>query len=107
MTAKPEVLVWPGAESMAALERALREQREVVLMLSTGLHNAFVNTFKRDTTPASEFEVYVQGGAELVRKLENIAGLEPLSTLEQTLRDDAWRVNITSPTPRISFVPST
>lgn len=103
MTNKPEFLVWPGAESMAALERALREQREVVLTLSAGLHNALVSTFTRDTAP--ELELDVEGGAELVDPLRNIAGLEPLSELQKTLRDGSWRVRITSPTPRISLTP--
>jgi len=104
MTSKPEVLVWPGAESMTALKRALREQRGVVLVLSTGLHHTFIRTFKPHAPP-SELKVNIQGGAELIGRLTDIAGLEPLGEVQPTLRKHAWRIHITSPTPRVSFVP--
>lgn len=89
---------------MAALKRALREEREVVLVLSTGLHHAFISTFRPDAPP-SELDVNVTGGAELIGRLTDMAGLEPLGELQQTLRERSWRINITSPTPRISFTP--
>lgn len=101
MVSKPEVLVWPGAESMAALRRALQEGRDVELVLSAGLHNAFFSRFEADAPLDSEVQVDVQGGADLIARLKGIAGLEPLAELEQTLRDGGWRVAIVSPTPRI------
>jgi hypothetical protein len=106
MTTKPEVLLWPGAESMAKLERALQERRAVELVLSAGLHNAFFNRFKADAPPDPEVRIDVQGGAELLGQLAGIAGLEPLGQLEQVLRDGGWRVAITSPTPQILLSPS-
>ncbi len=105
MASKPEVLMWPGAESMPALKRALQDRREVELVLSAGLHNAFFSRFEADA-PLESLKVDVQGGADLIGQLKDIAGLEPLGELEQALREGGWRVTITSPTPRILFSPS-
>jgi hypothetical protein len=106
MTCKREVLIWPGAESMQALKRGLQEGREIEIVLSAGLHNAFFNRFEPDAPPDAEVQVDVQGGADLIAQLKSIAGLEPLAELEQTLRDGGWRVAITSPTPRIVLSPA-
>lgn len=105
MACKPEVLIWPGAESMVALKRALQEGCDVELVLSAGLHNAFFNRFEANAPLDSEVQVDVQGGADLIAQLKDIAGLEPLAELEQTLRDGGWRVAIISPTPRIMLSP--
>ncbi len=105
MTLKPEVLLWPGAESMVKLERALQEGRAVELVLSASLHNALFNRFEADGSLNSEIKVDVQGGAELLGQLAAIAGLEPLGQLEQVLRDGGWRVAISSPTPQILLLP--
>jgi hypothetical protein len=105
MISKPEILIWPGAESLSKIKRALRERREVELTLSAGLHNAFFNRFEADAPPESALQVDVQGGPELIGQLKDIAGLEPIAELEQTLRDGGWRVTITSPIPRILLSP--
>jgi hypothetical protein len=105
MVPKPEVLVWPGAESLSNLKRALMEKRETELVLSAGLHNALFNHFGASAPAESEVQVRVQGGAELIGQLKDIAGLEPLAKLEQAFRDGGWCVTITSPTPRIMLSP--
>lgn len=105
MVAKPEVLIWPGAESMSNLKRALQESREIEVVLSAGLHNAFFNRFGASTPAESELQVGVQGSADLIAQLRDIAGLESLAELEGTLRDGGWRVTITSPVPRIVLSP--
>jgi hypothetical protein len=105
MTSKLEVLVWPGAESMSKLKRALQEKRQIELVLSAGLHNAFFIRFGANAPPESAGQVDVQGGPELISQIKGIAGLEPLGDLEQPLRAGSWRVTITSPTPRIMLSP--
>lgn len=105
MESKPEVLMWPGADSMSKLKQALKEGRAVELLLSAGLHNAFFSRFEADAPPDSEIQVDVQGGVALIDQLKDIAGLEPLGEVEQTLREGEWKVTITSPTPRIAFTP--
>jgi hypothetical protein len=102
---KQEILVWPGAESMSNLKRALKEEREIELVLSAGLHNVFFSRFGASTLSEFETQVGVQGGAELIGQLKDIAGLEPLAELEGTLREGQWRVTITSPIPRIMLSP--
>jgi hypothetical protein len=105
MASKPMVLIWPGAESMPALKQALRERRAVELVLSAGMHNALLRRFEVNAPSESALEVNVQGSADLIGRLKSIAGLEPLSELEQTLREAGWRVAINSPTPRITLLP--
>jgi hypothetical protein len=74
-------------------------------VLSAGLHNAFFSRFEADAPPESALQVDVQGSADLIGQLKDIAGLEALGDLEQTLRERGWRVTITSPTPRIFLSP--
>ncbi len=105
MTSKPEILIWPGADSMSKLRHALQERRAVELVLSAGLHNAFYSRFEAEAPQKSEIEVDVQGGAELIGQLKDIAGLEPLGELQPTLHEGGWSVAITSPTPRITLLP--
>jgi hypothetical protein len=105
MVSKPEVLIWPGAESMAAITHALDEGRDVELVVSTGLHNAFISRFASDAHPKFEGQMDLRGGPELLRRLADIAGLEPLAELEQPLRERGWRVAILSPVPRILLLP--
>jgi hypothetical protein len=105
MAPKPQVLVWPGSESMSEIEQALSEDTPVELVLSAGLHNALFTRFGTDAPPESAGQVDVEGGAELLGRLDGIAGLEPLVELADTLRQRAWRVAIISPTPRIMLSP--
>jgi hypothetical protein len=81
MTSKPEILIWPGADSMSKLRHALQERRAVELVLSAGLHNAFYSRFEAEAPQKSEIEVDVQGGAGMESISKNFLLFERLTNV--------------------------
>jgi hypothetical protein len=93
-------LPWRGAETVAAARNMLGRHHDVELKLPAGYHHAVLSRFQTGSTEMAE-QVDVVGGAELLRELASIQGLDQLAELETAVERARMRVRVVSPSPSI------
>ncbi|MBI3897076.1 MAG: hypothetical protein HY308_02135 [Gammaproteobacteria bacterium] len=100
MTASHHQFPWRGAETIALLRDALARHDDVQLQLPADYHNAVFMHFGSDLGPEC---VNVSGGAELLRELARIHGLDTLAQLESSIAASSAVVQVMSPSPTVAI----
>ena len=102
MTAEVATLMWRGARTIDAAERALAGRRDVELQLPAGYHHAVSAHF---ASPGVTVGGYVdeEGAADLLTRFRAVRGLEHIASLEQSVRRAQARVRVVSPSPTVTI----
>lgn len=107
-TKHPEevVIAWDGAGSVTRVSDALRRGRAVQLELSTELHEAALSRLVTDEDRDAEPVLEIRGGHELIEKLADVDALAPMTNLTKPVRENHYRIAVTSAAPVIFIEPS-
>ena len=101
-----EVIYWNGAESAGRVVDALAHGRAVQLELSAELHDAALSRIVTDEDRDAEPVLEIRGGHELVTKLAAIDAFAPMGELIESVRDNDYRIAVTSAAPVIFIEPA-
>lgn len=94
-------LNWRGAKTVRAVASFLERQGKVALGLAPDLHHSlFVHLYPQAEAGQPEV-VDIEGGAELLGQVAQIAGLEELAGLVAPLREADARIQVQSPAPML------
>lgn len=104
MTAESTSLLWRGSETIDAAKTALANRVDVELHLPAGFHHAVFSRFAAPAVAAGMESVDIVGGAELLTRLADIRGLEPLVRLETPVLRARATVHVVSPSPTIAII---
>ncbi|MBE0626499.1 MAG: hypothetical protein IH606_16995 [Burkholderiales bacterium] len=97
-------LVWHGTETAHAAAQAIAGGRQVKITLPANFHHAlFVRVHPAQSAASMEI-LDVSGGAELLRTVALVAGLEALDRLAAPLERAAYRVHLADPAV-LTFAP--
>jgi len=92
-------LNWRGAKTVRAVASFLERQGKVALGLAPDLHHSlFVHLYPQAEAGEPE-AVDIEGGAELLDRVAQIAGLEELAQLVPALQAADARIQVRSPAP--------
>ena len=94
-------LNWRGAKTVRSVASFLERQGSVALSLAPDLHHSLFVHLHPQAAPGQPEEVDTQGGAELLSRIAEIAGLEELARLVPALQAANARVQVESPAPTI------
>lgn len=92
-------LPWRGVETIEAARAALAAKQSVELHLPAGFHHAVYAHFRRELESAEQVDV--SGGVELLQRLAEIRGLDPLADLEPSITQAHAAVRVLSPSPTV------
>lgn len=98
-------LRWPGTDTLKAARAAIRSGAPVQIELPLEVHYALHKHLYPDGAPRTTEDIDASGGAELLRPIATVAGLEELAELESVLRGGHYHVRLTSPDPRLILIP--
>jgi hypothetical protein len=98
------MLRWPGTGTLQAARTLIREGRRVEIELPLEVHYALHRHLHPRAAPGPVEGLDAEGGAELLGSVATVAGLEELKGLQAAARR-ARRVRVTSPEPRLIFLP--
>jgi len=105
MDERPDLkLVWRGRETADAAAQAIADSRRVEITLPANFHHALFARVHPAPGAASMEILDVSGGAELLRTVAAVAGLEDLNRLAPPLQRAAYRVHLADPAV-LSFAP--
>lgn len=93
---------WPAHDSLPAIEAAIARGDAVEIALPQGAHHALCMHM---APRADAAQVNAQGGAEVVRAIADVAGLDELARLEEPLRRSGYSINLSSPDPTLVLLP--
>jgi hypothetical protein len=99
------ILRWPGAGTLQAARGMIREGKRVEIELPLEVHYALHRHLHPDAAPGPVERLEVEGGAELLGSVATVAGLEEMEKLGTAVRRARYRVRVTSPEPRLIFLP--
>ena len=95
---------WPD-ESLPGIEAALARGEAVEIALPQSAHHALYMHVTPGARSSEGARLDANGGAELLRAMSGVAGLEGLSTLEAHARSAGYSVLVHSPDPTIVLLP--
>ena len=98
-------LRWPGTDTLKAARAAIRSRAAVQIELPLEVHYSLHKHLYPDGAPRASEDIDASGGAELLRPIATVAGLEELQELEPAVRKGNYRVRLTSPDPRLILTP--
>jgi len=98
-------LRWPGTGTMKDARAAIRRGDPIDIELPLEVHYALFKHLHPDRPHSPSEEIGASGGAELLRPVATVAGLEDLLELEPALRKARYSVRVTSPEPRLRLIP--
>lgn len=101
-----ETIAWDGGRSVARVSEALRRGRAVQIELSTELHEAALCRLVTDEDRDAEPVLEIRGGHELVDELADVDALAAMAELTEPVRDNGYRIAVTSAAPVIFIEPS-
>jgi hypothetical protein len=95
MSEQPAIaIMWHGRETVPYILDQLRPATDIELQLAEGYHHALFRTLYPDAPPSQPEELDAEGGAELLRGLDEINGLEGMEGLIAPLRHARARIHI-------------
>ncbi len=94
-------LTWRGAKTVQSVASFLERQGNVSLGLAPDLHHSLFVHLHPQAPPGLPEEVDIQGGAELLSRVAQIAGLEEIARLVPALQAANAQVQVLSPAPII------
>ncbi|NIP71825.1 MAG: hypothetical protein GWO16_01775 [Gammaproteobacteria bacterium] len=100
-TPHTERLMWEGSETVHAATEALRRNEDVELELPGNFHHALFAHMYPDAASGALEDVDMTGGAELIARLAELKGLEPLVELSKEVAKTPAEVYVQSPVPKI------
>ena len=95
-------LRWPGSDTLRAARAAIRSGAPVHIELPLEVHYSLHKHLCPDGGPEN---IDASGGAELLRPIATVAGLEELQQLESAVRRGHYHVRLRSPEPRLTLTP--
>jgi hypothetical protein len=98
-------LRWPGAGTLQAARRAIRDGNPVEIELPLEMHSALHSHLHPEAAAGPVDRLEADGGAELLGAIATVAGLEELDGLRAAVRRARYRVRITSPEPVLQLQP--
>jgi hypothetical protein len=98
-------LRWPGSDTLRAARAAIRSGAPVHIELPLEVHYSLHKHLYPDGAPRASEDIDASGGAELLRPIATVAGLEDLRQLESAVRRGHYHVRLTSPEPRQTLTP--
>lgn len=98
-------LNWEGAETIATIASVLHQPCHIELNLAANYHHAIFRHLHPDAPPAQLEALDEQGGAELLAKLAEIEGLQPLARLRDAVAESKGLVRISAPAMVIIDIP--
>lgn len=102
----PMDVLWRGAETVRAVSAALAQRSDVALHLPANFHHAVAACFRARNTSDPIETIDVTGGAELLRELSAIQGLEHMAELQGPVARAHARVRVVSPGPTVAIHPA-
>lgn len=97
-------LLWNGQQTVAearALLESLEGPAALEIHLPADLHHTLFVTLFPDAGSEELREVELDGGAELLERIEDLPGIEQLADLRELVAEQGLEVRIESPSPRI------
>src|SRR5688572_31329989 len=98
-------LRWPGSDTLKAARAAIRSGAAVQIELPLEVHYSLHKHLYPDGAPHASENIDASGGAELLRPIATVAGLEELQELEPAVREGHYRARLRSPDPRVILTP--
>jgi hypothetical protein len=98
-------LRWPGTNTLKAARAAIRGRTAVEIELPLEVHYALYKHLHPDRPHAPAEAIDASGGAELLDPITTVAGLKELERLAPAVRRGHYCVRVTSPQPRLCFIP--
>jgi hypothetical protein len=98
-------LYWPGTGILQAARNAIRAGERVEIQLPLEVHYALHRHLHPGAAPGPVERLEADGGAELLRSVATVAGLEELKQLGAAVRRAHYTVRVTSPEPRLMLLP--
>jgi len=92
---------WSGAGSIPEVEETLRRCGTVEIQLAPDFHHALYARIHPEVRVARIEQIDVSDGAELLRKVASVRGLDEIGQLEGTVLDQGASVHLLSPVPII------
>jgi hypothetical protein len=107
MIAKREVvaLLWDGAATVRAAQRAMKKRASVQITLPQGTHHALFQHLNPGAARGTPENFDTEGGAEMLARIATVAGLEALGKLERAVRLARYRVQLSTPDPVLILAP--
>jgi hypothetical protein len=99
------ILRWPGTGTLQAARSAIRAGKPVEIELPLEVHYALHRHLHPDAARGPVERLEAEGGAELLGSVATVAGLEEMKKLGTAVRRARYRVRVTSPEPRLIFLP--
>lgn len=87
-------IVWHGRDTVTEILERIQPATDIELQLAEGYHHALFRTLYPDAPPNQPEELDADGGAELLRGLDDINGLEGMEGLIAPLQYAGARVHI-------------
>lgn len=100
-----EVITWDEIGSFTRVCDALRDGRAVELELSIELHETALSRLLTDEDRQAEPVLEIRGGHELLEKLAEMDAFAPMANLTENVRDEGYRIAVTSAAPTIFIEP--
>ncbi|MDZ7753405.1 MAG: hypothetical protein U5S82_17615 [Gammaproteobacteria bacterium] len=97
-------LLWQGrqtVEEVRGLVASLKESVAVELQLPPDLHHTLYARLYPQATGEAVEEVALEGGAELLRRIEDLPGIDGLAAVRELVEQEGLKVRIVSPGPTI------
>jgi hypothetical protein len=98
-------LRWPGTDTLKAARAAIRNRAPVYIELPLEVHYSLHKHLYPGGGPRASEHIDESGGAELLKPIATVAGLEELAELEPAVRKGHYHVRLTSPEPRLTLTP--
>jgi hypothetical protein len=98
-------LRWDGAPSVKAARSAMRNGDRVDIDLPLETHHALYRHLNPEAPRGPDEEIDASDSVELLARVATVAGLEELAQLGPAVRRGRYRVQLTGPEPRLTFVP--
>lgn len=94
-------LIWRGTETIHAARAALARQGTVAVQLPADFHHAVYARLHPACRPGDVEALDITGGPELLARISQIPGLDPLVQLERVAAEARARVRVLSPSPKV------
>ena len=100
----PTTLLWQGPETVEEARRlvsALEGPVALELHLPANLHHTLYTRFHSEAAAEGVEEVSLEGDGALLRRIEDLPGVEGLAALREWVEGAGLKVRIVSPSPAI------
>ena len=97
-------LLWNGRQTVDEVRRLLGSVQGplvIELHLPADLHHSLFVTLHPEAGSEELQELAEEGGAELLRRIETLPGIEAMADIREVVAERGLKVRIESPSPRI------